>query len=163
MSIYQTDEWKEAMIAGGYKPVDIFGSDKVVAFENTVKAFFGKRKIIVARGISNHEHLRAFLNISKKYFYGTIAAKVTDYNDDIFKKIGFRRVDDYTILIDLSKTEEELWHNLEKKSARWGAKTAEKNTLVFEEIKDVLDLKDFYSLYKDTAASGGFSGKNFEF
>ena len=40
---------------------------------------------------------------------------------------GYKKISNYTILLDLKKTPEELWKQLEKKSIRWGIKTAEKN------------------------------------
>ena len=65
-------------------------------------------------------------------------------------------------MINLEKPEEELWKDLEKKSARWGAKTAEKNGLTATESTPT-DLKEIFNLYKDTADKGGLKPEPFEF
>jgi len=158
-SIYQTLEWKEAMEASGYKAVDVEG---MVVFENNIVSLIGQRKIIFARGTLSNAVLNKFKTKAKEYWYGTITPKITDYDDRIFKKLGFKRFDDHTIMVDLKKDKEELWKDLEKKSIRWGVKTAEKNGLVFEEAQEE-DIKDFYKLYKDTADKGGFKAESQEF
>lgn len=67
---------------------------------------------------------------------------------------GFRDIQ-ATIIIDLNKSEEELWKNIDK-DARWGVKKAEKENLIIKE--DFLeDLGKFYEIYKETCRFGGIN------
>lgn len=159
MSIYQTEEWKKVMISAGYAVVEL---KEMNAFESTIFTPFGKKKIIFARGSPSKEALLEFIQESKRYFYGTITPKITNYEDSFFKELGFKRRDYYTPMIDLTKTKEEIWGQLEKKSVRWGVKTAEKNNLKFLEIKPG-ELEEVYKLYSDTVKKGGINPEPLEF
>ena len=132
------------------------------AFESRILTPLGKKEIIFARGSLSRDKLSEFKAKANEYFYGTITPKITDYNDKLFLELGFKRYDDHTIMINLSKSEEELWLQLEKKSVRWGVKTAEKNNLVFEEASKE-DLKKIHELYSSTGEKGGLKTEPLEF
>lgn len=157
--IYQTIGWKEVMERAGYKIADVPGMN---AFEKTIVSVFGKRKIVFARGSPDEKAMLEFVKKSKEYFYGTITPKITGFDDALFKKLGFRRVDDFTIMIDLRNSGEVIWNKLEKKSVRWGVKTGEKNELVFSEAEKE-DLQEIYNFYSDTIIRGGHTPESFEF
>ncbi|MBI3334507.1 GNAT family N-acetyltransferase [Candidatus Pacearchaeota archaeon] len=73
---------------------------------------------------------------------------------EIFQKLGYHKIANHTILVDLQKSEEELWNALEKKSIRWGVKTALKNQvrIVSPTAKEV---DTFYTLYTNRLKAGG--------
>jgi len=175
-SVYHSYDWAKAREVSGDKPIFIkieSGSEMkagMVAFEKT-KDFLviGKKKILFSEGnplclekIYSREILKEFKNKSKGFFYGSIYPTVMNYEKDIYSDAGFMTVTNNTMLIDLSLSEEELFKNLEKKSARWGVKFAEKKELVFE-LSNKEDLKNFYSIYESTTKAGGFHAEKKEF
>ena len=123
---------------------------------------FGKKKILEARGLYGKEDLLNFKSFSKGYFYGTIAPCVISYTDEDFVNLGYKKVSNSTILIDLSKGEEELWRSVDKGSIRWGVNYAKKNGLVFQQAKEA-EIEVFYDLYDKTASEGGFKAESQEF
>ncbi|MBU0957644.1 MAG: peptidoglycan bridge formation glycyltransferase FemA/FemB family protein [Nanoarchaeota archaeon] len=67
-----------------------------------------------------------------------------------------------TIEIDLNKSNEELWNNLDK-DARWGVKKAIKSGLKVESDKNnALAWDKFYEIYKETIIRGGITPKNIQ-
>lgn len=158
-SIYQSAEWKKAMEASGCKHVDV---DGMVTFENTIFSSFGKKKIIFARGSPSSELLEKFKSKAKEYWYGIITPKITNYDDELFKKHGFSRFDDFTIMIDLKKSEKELWNELKNKSFADGIGNAEENKLVFAEAK-LEELEKFYSLYVNSMRELELMAQPYEF
>lgn len=128
----------------------------------TIFFFYQKKKILEARGTPSEADLKKFKKTSKKYFYGTVAPCVLDPKEKIFKKLGFKKISNYTILIDLKKSEDDLWKNLEKKSIRWGVNFARKNDLSFVLAKPS-ETSAFYKIYKKTAAEGKFSPETIKF
>ncbi len=158
-SVYQSEEYKRA-IQKKDKIIDI--SENYYAIERKISHPLGKKTILEGWGTPSREDLKLFKEISKKYFYGTIHPTVLDKNYSDFSKIGYKKASNHTILLNLNQTEEDLWKNLEKKSARWGVKTAENNGLKFENAKKE-DLERFYEIYKKTAEQGGFKHEDKEF
>jgi lipid II:glycine glycyltransferase (peptidoglycan interpeptide bridge formation enzyme) len=59
-------------------------------------------------------------------------------------------------LIDTTKSLDALWQGLEKKSSRWGVKTAQKNNLILFETQNKEDISNFYKIYLETAEKGKF-------
>ncbi|MCX6748463.1 MAG: peptidoglycan bridge formation glycyltransferase FemA/FemB family protein [Candidatus Pacearchaeota archaeon] len=159
MSLYQTENWKKVMQDSGYRLLELEGMN---AFEAKIESFLGEKKIIFARGTPSEQALKEFAEKSKEYSYGTITPQITNYDDVLFKKLGFKRTDDFTIMVSLEKSKDELFKQLEKKSSRWGVKTAEKNSLIFAEVRES-ELKEIFKLYKDTADKGGYKSEPFEF
>lgn len=159
MSIYQSEKYKQALLKNGNKIIDI--SPGYFATEKKIKIGFISKTIIEARGTPTENQAKDFKEIARKYFYGTIAATVTA-NNEIFEKLKYNKVLNHTILIDLKKDKEEIWTNLEKKSIRWGVKTAEKNGLTFSESTEK-EREQFYKMYKKTTERGGFVGEKNEF
>lgn len=152
-SIYQSDEYKQALQAGGKKIVPI--SSTLFAIERNIHLpVFGKQRILEARGKASEEELKKFKEISKNYFYGTFAPTVMHAHHDLFVKAGYHKISNHTILVDLQKSEDELWNAMEKKSARWGVKTAVKNEVMVVKPTDD-DLDAFYSLYAERVIAGG--------
>ena len=158
LSIYQTIEYGGALFDAGEKIIKV--SDRFYAVEKIIKSLIGKKKIIEAWGTPSLKDAAEFKKKAKNYFYGTIAPTVINVREEIFEKLGFRKVSNYTVLINLKKTEEELRKVLEKKSIRWGVKTAEKNRLKFELVRIKKDINEFYELYEKTAKIGGFKAES---
>jgi lipid II:glycine glycyltransferase (peptidoglycan interpeptide bridge formation enzyme) len=174
-SVYQSLEWANLKDKCGKKPIFItcFKDDAlksgIIAFEQTLSTPLGVKKILVSEGTplytdedSLHEIINKFKQESKKYFYGTIVPTIINQKNEVLSKY-MKKASNFTILVDLSRTEEELWKSLEKKSARWGVKTAEKNSLWFLEPQSLDDISEFYSIYKKTASEGGFNPEPIEF
>ncbi len=161
-SVYQSSSWYEAHQEHAHliRHKDVW----MYYFEQSRKIpILGTKKVLFTQGdyIANNETeaitlLSEFRKKSKKYFYGLIQSVLVDDKDAIYKKAGFYCVTNYSLLIDLQKTKEELWKDLEKKSARWGVKTAEKNNLSFNVSKNQEEIDAFYTLYQQTCAQGGF-------
>ena len=160
ISIYQTKEYKNAI--NNKNIVNLvnnhYALEKIISLP-----IFGSKKILDSRGLNNIKEIEIFKNLAKRYFYGVIAPPIINTNHEIFKKLNYIKISNYTILINLKKSEEELWQNLEKKSVRWGIKTAIKNNLKFELVQDKNEICKFYELYKKTAEIGGFSAEDIDF
>lgn len=152
-SVYQSEEYKQALQAGGKKIVPI--SERLFAIERTITLpIFGKQKILEARGSPEIEELKKFKEESKEYFYGTIAPVVMSPQHELFAKSGYYKISNHTILVDLQKSEDEIWNAMEKKSARWGVKTAMKHNLrLVAPNRD--DFDAFYALYSQRVIAGG--------
>lgn len=142
----------------------------LVASERAITSPLGKKRILEAHGTplftseaAGRQILAAFKDTSKKYFYGTIAPDVLATQSELFKECGYSKVSNHTILIDLTKSEEELWQSAEKKSIRWGIKTAQKNGLSFVPLTDKKKFDKFYTLYEKTAKDGGFAPESRSF
>jgi len=177
-SIYQSLEWAKIKEKCENKPIFITLEDKqnreklragILAFERQIYSPFGKKRILTAEGNplflkkeDGIKILEEFKKQCKNYFYGTIAPTVINPCHEVFLAAGYKKVSNYTILINLTKPEEELFLSLEKKSARWGVKKAIKNNLVFEEAKKE-DIQEFYPLYKKIALEGDFFAEPKEF
>lgn len=174
--IYQSPEWIKAKKASGKNPIFLAVEEegKITAFasifeeEKTLPAI-GRKKILFLEGnpISKNEKskdkiLKEFKDISKKYFYGINRPIVLDIEDSMMKKLGYSKVSNYTVLIDLKKSKEELWNALEKKSARWGIKTAEKNNLSIN-LAEEKEAEEVYNLYVNTTKEGGFNPESIDF
>lgn len=162
-SVYQTGDYKEALKKSKAKIVDIsqdfFGVEKTILFLG-----FWKKKVLEARGTPSKEDMVKFKETAKSYFYGLISPCVIESNEELFRENKYFKVLNHTLLIDLRKTKEELWNGLEKKSARWGVKTANKNNLYVEKNKfSKSDIAKFYKLYKESAEKGGFKAETIEF
>src|SRR3989344_2816574 len=175
-SVYKSPEWAKSLEMDGKKPTLIVIEESgqlkasLLAFEQEIITPLGKKKILFSEGTplfkdeqSGLEILSKFRQESKKYFYGLIRPTVINQKKDIFEKAGYKTVSDSTILVSLEKDKEFLWNSLEKKSARWGVKTAEKNNLEFQELKTESEISEFYKLYKKTAHDGGFKEKSPDF
>jgi lipid II:glycine glycyltransferase (peptidoglycan interpeptide bridge formation enzyme) len=173
--VYQSIWWIEIKSLLGHKPifVTIEKNNKLTAgvclFENDIKSFGFSKKILSAIGTPlfiNREEGKELLDSLRKnyrnYFYITISPNVLFTDLEYFESAGYKRISNNTILIDLKKSIEELWDNLEKKSIRWGVKTAEKNGLSFEIAKED-EVEKFYKLYSDTATQGGFHAEKKSF
>ncbi|MDO8459583.1 MAG: peptidoglycan bridge formation glycyltransferase FemA/FemB family protein [Nanoarchaeota archaeon] len=174
--VYQTYEWIHAKELSGNNFIFLKDSEEhpssgIFAFEESIiLPIIGKKKILFAWGNplaqSEDQILKSlieFKKVSKQYYYGTIMPPVVNPLNSLYEKAGYKKVDNYTVLIDLKKSEEELWQNLEKKSARWGVKTAEKNQLIFGVPENKEEIEEFYELYKSTAEKGNFKAEEKEF
>lgn len=173
-TVYQGEEWKRVREASGRKSVIITTGEgapksRILCFEQELKTPLGVKKILFAEGFplfidedSLKEVILEFKRISKKYFYGVIAPTVLSNREELFTRERYSKVSNYTVLIDLSLPEKELFQRLEKKSSRWGVKFAEKNNLSFQEIKWA-ELKFFYDMYLETTLEGNFHSENYSF
>lgn len=131
------------------------------AYEIKVKTPLGERRILEAHGtplaLSSDlmlELLEKYKEESKNYWYGTITPSLReDYS--LFKE--YHRSNNHTIVLDLTKSEDELWSLLEKKSIRWGINYATRKSLKVISSRDKKLRSDFYRMYLSTAKEGGFS------
>lgn len=167
---YQSELWKSARKESGEPEIEIsLGNSKINAFEKKKDLKLFNANILFAEGTPEADSkedmtalLKEFKKASKKYFYGLIAPSVVNPCKESFERAGFWKVSNNTVLVDLTKSEEELWQALEKKSARWGAKFGEKNGLTLELAKKG-ELRRFYQLYKKTSEQGGFHAETERF
>lgn len=171
-SVYQTDFWMNAKKSEGIEEVILKNNDsRIIAFKKHKKfPVFGNKEILLSEGTPEYSDdgelldiLKKFKKESKKYFYGLIAPTIVNYPDALLKKAGFKKFSNYTVLVDLKRSEEELFNSLEKKSARWGVKTAQKNNLKFELLTNSSEVKTFYKLYESTAEKGHFEASKIDF
>jgi len=168
--IYQSWKWIELHKKLGRNIKFIIERDKsgrlnagLSFIESNLKTPLGTKKILRASGNPlsyNDDTTLSFLkelkNEVKNYFYCAISPLVILPREDLFNKAGYKIFLNYTILIELNKEKDELWKQLEKKSARWGIKIAEKNSLKFELAEKPEDLEIFYELYTKTTKKGNF-------
>jgi hypothetical protein len=141
----------------------------LIAYEKSIKTPIGTKKILEAHGTPlytedavGHELLQKFKQECKNYLYGTIAPTVLS-NQSLFIEQDYNKVSNHTVILNLNFTEEELHVKLEKKSIRWGIKTAQKSKLTFALVKDETEIKNFLKLYKKTALQGDFAPESVEF
>jgi len=173
-SIYQSWEWIKTLEALSETPKFILYHESnrlkagIVGFERTLITPLGRKKIIQIKGdpvyVDEHSAKQVLMNLkefSKDYFY-TIISPYSDNILSILEVLGFSKSYNSTIILDLTKDESTLWSNLEKKSIRWGIKTAEKNGLVFSKTSDIKDIDLFYDSYIETTKQGGFHAESKE-
>lgn len=67
----------------------------------------------------------------------------------------------HTLEIDLYKSKEDLWNNIDKK-AKWGVNKAKKLSLVVKQCEGRDHLIDFYGCYKETCFHGGINPLHIE-
>ena len=157
--IYQSKEYLVALNATGEKIIDV--SDGFFCIERAINLpGFGRKKILEGRGNPNEKDIRLLKERAKKYFYVTIMPCVVSSKLESFEKEKYRKTANHTILIDLKKTEDELWKALDKGSIRWGVNYAKKSGLIFEKSNKI---DEFYELYLNTAKEGGFTPESKEF
>lgn len=167
-SVYQSVAWIEALEKSGKKVrfITLNDGEEITAgfslFESEVSLFGIRKKILTGYGsplFLNASLAKSLLKEIKKekgVLYSTIYPSPTETKLEYFEKAGFTKFGNGTIIFDLTKSETELFQKLEKKSVRWGVKTAEKNGLLFSEIREDNELNIFYKMYKSTAKEGGF-------
>ncbi len=173
-SIYQSWDWIKIQDSLGVNPniLTIENQGKISAavagFEKTLHTPLGKKRIFQIYGdpiYINEDSCKNLLEDlkkkSKEYFYTTISpssSKVAQMLDSL----NFSKSLNSTIVLDLDKDKDYLWSQLEKKSIRWGVKTAEKNGLNFSQTTSNSDIESFYSLYVKTATDGKFKAESKE-
>lgn len=160
-SVYQTEAYKKAL--GRKKAKLVYASMDFFAVEKIIKFAFLKRKIVEARGTPSEKDVLKFKEICNNYFYGVISPCLMNIQPKRFEKSGYKKSSNYTFLLDLRKTEEEIWQGFEKKSIRWGINTAKKNKLDVEHKPSQKDIEQFYNIYSSTAKEGGFDAEPKEF
>jgi len=170
-SVYQSWEMVEALEKTGKKPIlvkvgkgnEIDGG--IFVFEYSVEAGGIKKNILSAYGfpVGNKgeqiEVLRELRSKAANHLYATVAPNSTNTFEEVFNEARYKKASNYTLVVNLDKSMEELFDNLEKKSARWGVKTAEKNGLKISFAKTADEIDEFYALYKRTFETGGFRGE----
>jgi lipid II:glycine glycyltransferase (peptidoglycan interpeptide bridge formation enzyme) len=163
-SVYQSWEWAELNRRSGRSPIFIAVEDGkelksgILCFEINAKTMFGSKKILFSEGsplarstAGFSEVLQKFKGESKNYFYGFIRPAFFNSSESAFAENGFYKSKSHTISVSLSQDIDGLFKNLEKKSARWGVKKAEKEGVRVEEGHLAGEIKDFYEIYKKTA------------
>lgn len=155
-SVYQSKAYVEALRATHLTLVLI--TEQYTGVRKIIQLpVVGKKCVLEARGTPSEHELEAFKEKAREYWYGLIAPTVINPNNALFEKHGFKKVSNYTIILDLTKPEEELWKQLEKKSIRWGIHVAERNNLHCSLDSTQKEINDFYQLYDQTASRGGFA------
>ncbi len=157
--VYQSKEYKKALLVSGKKLIEL--NKNFFVIEKEISFLGIKKKTLETRGVPNKEDLTLLKQSSKGYYYGLLSPTLINKNEEILKNQGFIKNTNYTILINLKQTEEELWKNLEKKSIRWGVKTAQKNKLIFEEV-NLAKINQFHQIYKNIAKNN-FKPEKIEF
>lgn len=172
-SVYQSIEWALAKKDAIYVYIEDEGELKagILAFVKKKKfPLVGTKSILAAEGTPlfvdgkySIEILNKFREECKKHYYGLVAPTHINYNAGDFEKCKYKKISNNTVLIDLNKSEEEIWQNLEKKSIRWGVNYASKQGLSFEKCESEKDAKIFYKLYLQTAHEGDFPAETEHF
>ena len=158
--IYQHPEYISALKEGGEKIHSI--SPKFHVVERAIRVpLLGKKRILEARGSPEGDELSLFRSYcaKQKCWYGTIAPVVVEQKNKEFSSARYNKVSNQTLLLNLSLPLDSIWKNLEKKSIRWGIKTAEKSALVSTHAS-ATDVEAFCLLYEKSAESGGFKAEN---
>lgn len=139
------------------------------AYERTLSTPLGKKNILEVHGDplfvdteSEVQLLKKFKDHAQRYFYGTVSLSLHSTLHESFIEEKYKKDSNYTSVINLTLSEEELWNALEKKSARWGAKTGSQNGLNFT-LATEKDIDRFYTIYQKTAEDGGFTHETIEF
>ena len=174
-SVYQSWEWAEINRAKGKEPIFIDiekeGELKagILCFAIEIKTPIGTKKMLFSEGtpialdnVHLAELLGKFKEESRKYFYGFIRPTFFRHDKSIFLNAGFYEAENATISISLAPSIEELFNKLEKKSARWGVKKAEKEGVKIEGEYLKRELTDFYEIYTRTS-EGQFAAEPFSF
>lgn len=156
LPVYQNKIYIDAISHKKIVPI----SESLFAVERERKISFFRFKTIEFRGVLDGECLSKFKKISKKYFYGTYSPTITEKEN--LQVSGLNKNSNHTVILDLTKSEEELRKGLEKKSIRWGASFAERSGLKCEVAKG-FEVETFYSIYKNTAESGGFPAEEMSY
>lgn len=68
---------------------------------------------------------------------------------DLFKQLGYQYEEHLNFLIELEKSEDELWKQL-KKSRRYGIRSAEKNNVIIDEVSDKSLIPTVYNIIRET-------------
>lgn len=160
-TFYNSEEYRKALAKANIEFLTL-GENFTIIKRTIVLPIFGKKSILEARGTPTDEEAKLFKEMSKKFFYGTISSNVLKPSTE-FLDGNYYVTKNYTILLDLSKSVDDLWKGLEKKSSRWGVKTAEKNGLTFDLTSSQNELNSFYKIYLKTSKDGGFSPEKIEF
>ncbi|HLC54546.1 MAG TPA: GNAT family N-acetyltransferase [Candidatus Nanoarchaeia archaeon] len=174
--IYQSWMFNEAKRKSGQQSIVISVRENgklvggIMAYKKIIRSPIGRKEILEAHGTplfinesSGKELLEQFKIEASSYFYATIAPTVLSSSEALFSQAGYTKISNHTILLDLKKLEEELWQSLEKKSIRWGIKTAQKNNLSITPLKTAHEINALYALYEHTASIGGFKPEQKEF
>ncbi len=115
-------------------------------FEGTGTAHQGLSMLV---NISNEERIIIYKELSKWVFKNHYAlfVQIEDWQlsvEDCEGKVKYSPVDGY--LIDLNKTEDELFHNLHSSSCRYSINKSRKQGVV---IRETFDVKRFVEIYYD--------------
>jgi len=164
VSVYQSKEWAKVCSEGRGWNSHHIGKNIFFTFEK-IFPIIGKKKVLFAEGIeklekTSLEELNNLEKILKPLF--TIISTTFYKEPEIIKKELYK-FSNYTIVLDLKQSEEQLWKNLEKKSIRWGVKKAIKEGINITPVSTKKELRDFYKIYLKTCSKGGFSAESFKF
>lgn len=80
---------------------------------------------------------------------------------ELLKPSGYKHEEFLNYLIDLKRSENEIWNSMDKKR-RYGVRKAEKNNLKVKEVENEDELKIFYSLLKETSESANIPTKDYK-
>lgn len=80
---------------------------------------------------------------------------------EILQSSGYEQENFLNFLIDLSRSEVEIWNSMNKKR-RYGVRKAEKNNLSIKEVENEDELKIFYELLKETSENANIPVKDYK-
>lgn len=114
----------------------------------------GKRAAIEL--INKHDKIT-----KKRSLYNRIYSNSNVDMSAVLCSCDYKYEDNLNFLIDLNRTEEELWSSLGRKK-RNGVRTAIKNNLVIKEVENYDELKSFYKLLLETSEDAKIPIKDFK-
>ena len=80
---------------------------------------------------------------------------------EILPQCGYRNEGDLNFIINLNKSEDEIWTSMHRKR-RYGVRKAKKNNVVIKEAEGYNDLNAFYKLLEETSANAKIPIKDFK-
>lgn len=149
-NIHQTEEYQKVFNSSGYKPVNLFGAygHKIYFHGIPHKTIFGG---MCGDGLLNYDNC-TIKNIIKNSSGEIVVYSFNEHK--ILEDFGFKKNDDWTMIVDISNIDQ-LWNSLDKKN-RNVIRFAEKNNVLFKEVKNKEEIINLYNLFKEQAVRWNF-------
>ncbi|PKL72284.1 hypothetical protein CVV26_02305 [Candidatus Kuenenbacteria bacterium HGW-Kuenenbacteria-1] len=183
-SVLQSWEWGELKEKFGWQ-VERFGFFKDNKLTGTVQCLFKKlpmgfKILYIARGpvldFKNKNDWEYFLkeikNIAKEKKVDLIRIEPEiikkEVDSNFLKKYNFRKTEisyqpSHTMVVDLKKSEEEIWKQELNQKARYNTRLAERKGIKIKEEKNGKDIEEFYQLWQKTALKQDISIRSKEY
>ncbi len=181
MEIFQSPQYLDVIKnSAGFVPFKITENSSTGALtvqgfitreKSTIKNFFTRRAIIFGNPVlqeADRELLNNLLKKLRKELSGKAIyiefRNLTDQSSfkDIYESNGFLYEDHLDILVDLTKSEDELWKNVTTKR-RNGIRRATKEGTVFKVADDFDSLKECYTILQEVYSRAKLPLYNFDF
>ena len=176
-SVYQTYEWAQLMKEiYSVSPVFflVYKNSKIIGgqlfFRKPILVFLtsyesqGGPLVINETDFETVETavLENYQKIQNLSLYILTRPKISDNSDTKYREHGFRKSNFYTFLLDLNKSEKDLWDSFRKRIRR-SVRKAEKSGLISAEANTWEDWLKFYRLHVDHSNLRGIAPKSEEF